>query len=89
MTTLRKNQWEPVYVLNYYSKAVMDYLVFSPYHTLDELISISDEETVKLLDEYNEYLDLNYKQSVIDMKRSSIWYFYKVNGLTFIDPDSS
>jgi len=78
---IKKNEWVIEYVPNQNSQKILDYLEWSPYKTLDELVNIPSKDSVKLIDDYERYLHLSYSQSTIDAKIKALYYFYYKNGL--------
>ena len=62
---------------------IVDFMEFSEYKTLDGLINIPIETIVKLLDNYESYLNTKYRTSTIQGKLNAIEYFYNVNGFEF------
>ena len=83
---IKKNLWVIEYVPNQNSQKILDYLKWSPYQTLDELVNIPSKDSVKLLGEYERYLRINYyKPSTIEAKIKALYYFYYTNGLKIVN----
>jgi len=82
-TELKQNKWKLGYVLNQRSQMIVDFMEFSEYKTLDDLINIPVEIIEKLLDNYESYLNTKYRTSTIQGKLNALEYFYNVNGYKF------
>ncbi len=80
---VKENVWKLGYVLNQRSQMIVDFMKFSEYKTLDDLINIPIETIEKLLDDYESFLNTKYSTSTIQGKLNALEHFYNVNGYEF------
>ncbi len=82
---IRKNLWVIEYVPNQTSQIILNFLEWTDYNSLDELVNIPSKTMVNLISIYEAYLQLSYKPSTIEGKMKALYYFCYKNGLKIKD----